>query len=80
MRQLVDLNLVEKIEYTTGRKTHSESVYTTTLFGNLIYGRCILDVQEMVSNMRNPKAAEILHRSARFSPEEIVRFMSRCMQ
>ena len=39
----------------------------------------ILDVEEMVSNTGKLKAAEILYRSSRFSPEEIVRFMSRCM-
>lgn len=77
--QLVDLNLVEKKEYVIGRKVRSVSVYTTTLFGNLVYRRCILDVQEMVSNTRNLKAAEILYRSSKFSPEEIVRFMSRYM-
>lgn len=79
LRQLVDLNLVEKKEQVIERKARSVPVYTTTLFGNLVYERCILDVEEMISNIGKLKVAEILYRSARFSPEEIVRFMSRYM-
>lgn len=80
LRQLVELNLVEKVETHERRKgTDCSPVYTTTLLGNLVYQRCILDVKEMISNTGMLKAADILHRSSRFSPEDIVRFMSRCM-
>lgn len=80
LRQLVDLNMVEKIETHERKKgTDCSPVYTTTLFGNLVYNRCILDMEEMICNTSKLKAAEILYRSSKFSPEEIVRFMSRYM-
>ena len=80
LRQLVDLNLIEKIETHDGKKGADRApVYTTTLLGNLVYERCILDMKEMISNTGKLKAAEILYQSSKFSPEEIVQFMSRYM-
>ncbi|GEM_PF-5514633 len=54
-------------------------VYTTTLLGNLVYSKCVLEIEKMLSKGNTLKAAEVLYHSSRFSPEEILQFMIRYM-
>ncbi|SRR5579885_67472 len=80
LKQLVDLELIEKREIIEEKKGKECAViYTITLLGNLVYRRCVLEMEEMLCNTSTLKAVDILYHSSKFDPEEIVQFMLRYM-
>ena len=79
LKQLVDLSLVEK--QSSGKKkvkSYHTPLYMPTLFGSMVYKRCILGLEDITKNSKKLEAAEILRQSSRFSAGEIAEFLSCC--
>lgn len=74
LKQLVDLGLIEKRD--KDKKANHTPSYMQTLFGSMVYKRCVLGLEDITKNSKKLEAAQILNQSSRFSAEEIVDFLS----
>ena len=70
LKQLVNLNLIEK-QSKSKTKTRSDTnqLYTTTLLGNLIYKKCVLELDHITKNSKKLEAIDILNQNSRFSTD-----------
>lgn len=79
LKQLVDLSLIEKQDMGKKKvKLYHTPLYMPTLFGSMVYKRCVLGLEDIIKNSKKLEAVEILKQSSRFSADEIVEFLSCC--
>lgn len=79
LKQLVDLSLIEKQDRDKKKvRSYHAPLYMPTLFGSMVYKRCILGLEDITKNSKKLEAVEILKQSSRFSADEIVEFLSCC--
>ncbi|MHB8602348.1 MAG: hypothetical protein ACYC6W_02695 [Nitrosotalea sp.] len=79
LKQLVDLSLIEKQDRGKKKvKSYHTPLYMPTLFGSMVYKRCVLGLEDIIKNSKKLEAVEILKQSSRFSADEIVEFLSCC--
>ena len=79
LKQLVDLSLIEKQD--SGKKkvrSYHTPLYMPTLFGSMVYKRCVLGLEDITKNSKKLEAVDVLKQSSRFSADEIVEFLSCC--